>query len=174
MTRYIGALWLLLLPAGAAAQHAGHESLEQHVFTPEAVMRAGDHIDLSSDQRAAITEAIRDFQRNELELEWEMQDENQRLVELMRTARVDETAALAQAAAVMDVETRVKQAHLSMLVRIKNLLTVEQQETLREMIRDEQRRHELEMHRREDLEHAAQIRQIRQVRQVRQIHQAGR
>ncbi len=162
MKRYLGALWLLLLPAGAAAQHAGHESLERHVFTPEAVMRAGDHIDLSSDQQAAITEAIRDFQRSELELEWEMQDETQRLVELMRAARVDETAALAQAAVVMNVETRVKQAHLSMLVRIKNLLSEEQQEELRTMIHAEQRRHELE-HRREGLEETARIRHIRQM-----------
>ncbi len=170
MTRYFGALCLLLVPAGTAAQHAGHESLEQHVFTPEAVMRAGDHIDLSSDQQAAITEAIRDFQRSELELEWEMQDETQRLVELMRAARVDETAALAQAAVVMNVETRVKQAHLSMLVRIKNLLSEEQQEELRTMIHAEQRRHELEMHRREGLEETARIRQIRQIRQM----QSGR
>jgi Spy/CpxP family protein refolding chaperone len=169
MTRYLGALWLLALPAGAAAQHAGHESLEQHVFTPEAVMRAADHIDLTSDQQAAITEIIRDFQRKELELEWEMQDENQRLVELMRTARVDETAALAQAATVMAVETRVKQAHLSMLVQIKNLLNEEQQEELRAMIQHERQRHELEMRRREDVEQAARIRQIRQIRQTGQI-----
>ncbi len=169
MTKHLGPLWLLLLPAGAAAQHAGHESLEQHVFTPEVVMRAGDHIDLSSDQRAAITETIRDFQRKELELEWEMQDQNQRLVELMSASTVDETAALAQAAVVMDVESRVKQAHLVMLIRIKNLLTEEQQERLRATIHDEQRRHELEMHRREDIEQAARIHQVRQIREAGQI-----
>ena len=161
MKKHLGTLCLLLLPAGAAAQHVGHESLEQHVFTPEVVMRAGDRIDLSSDQRTAITEAIRDFQRKELELEWEMQDENQRLAALMSASRIDETAAVAQAAVVMDVESRVKQAHLVMLVRIKNLLTEEQQEKLRAMTHDEQLRHELEMRHREEREQGSQNRQMR-------------
>ncbi len=166
MTRHLGALWLLLLPAGAAAQHTDHESLEQHVFTPEVVMRAGDHIDLSSDQRAAITEAIRDFQRTELELEWEIQDETQRLVELIRASTVDETAALAQAAVVMDVESRVKQAHLGMLLRIKNLLTEQQQEQLRETMDAGHGRHELDMRHRREFEQAARINRIRQIRQT--------
>jgi Spy/CpxP family protein refolding chaperone len=55
---------------------------------------------------------------------------------VLDTSVIDEAKAMAQASRVMDAENRVKSAHLVMLVRIKNLLTPDQQKKLREL-RDE-------------------------------------
>jgi Spy/CpxP family protein refolding chaperone len=58
------------------------------------------------------------------------------LLELLEPAAVDEEAALAAADRMMTLELEVKARRMVLLVRIKNLLTAEQQRQLRE-IRDE-------------------------------------
>ena len=139
---------LSVVTASSAAGQMDH--LEDHIFLPEAVMHASRSIGLDEQQRAAITEAIREFERSQLELEWQIQDATQALTEIMRPSSIDEAAALAQAALVMDAETRMKQAHLRLLIRIKNLLSEEQQLKLRELIDEQHKRHDLELRHRED------------------------
>lgn len=134
---------LSVVTASSAAGQMDH--LEDHIFPPEAVMQASRSIGLDEQQRTAITEAIREFERSQLELEWQIQDAAQALTEIMRPSSIDEAAALAQAALVMDAETRMKQAHLRLLIRIKNLLSEEQQLKLREVIDEQHKRHELEL-----------------------------
>jgi Spy/CpxP family protein refolding chaperone len=66
-----------------------------------------------------------------VDLQWKMQDEAQKLTELVEGARVDEAQTLAQVDRVLGIEREIKRAHMALLVRIKNLLTPEQQEALR-------------------------------------------
>ena len=139
---------LSVVTASNAAGQMNH--LEDHIFPPEAVMQASRSIGLDEQQRTAITEAIREFERSQLELEWQIQDAAQALTEIMRPSSIDEAAALAQAALVMDAETRMKQAHLRLLIRIKNLLSEEQQLKLREVMDEQHKRHELELRHRDD------------------------
>ncbi len=149
MKRIITCVFTLsVITASNAAGQADH--MENHIFPPEAVMQASRSIGLDEQQRAAITDAIREFERSQLELEWQIQDETQALTEIMRLSSIDEAAALAQAARVMDAETGMKQAHLRLLIRIKNLLSEEQQVQLRELIDEQHKRHELERLHRED------------------------
>jgi Spy/CpxP family protein refolding chaperone len=67
-----------------------------------------------------------------------MQDEAQKLNELVQESKVDEAATVAQVDRVLDVERQIKRAHMGLLVRIKNTLTPEQQRRLT-TIRAEQR-----------------------------------
>jgi Spy/CpxP family protein refolding chaperone len=60
-------------------------------------------------------------------------DEIEQLTEITGGERVDLDRALDQMDRVLDREKQIKQAHLEMLVRIKNLLTPEQQATLAEL-----------------------------------------
>ncbi len=53
-----------------------------------------------------------------------------RQVRLLQARPVDESAVLAQADRVMNLEREIKKAHLSLLVRVKNLLTQPQQDKL--------------------------------------------
>jgi Spy/CpxP family protein refolding chaperone len=54
----------------------------------------------------------------------------ERLTEITSATRIDLDRSLDQVGRVLDTENEIKRAHLEMLVRIKNLLTQEQQATL--------------------------------------------
>jgi Spy/CpxP family protein refolding chaperone len=103
------------------------------LFPPEMVMQQQRRLGLAPEQRTAITQAIRQLQGDVLQLEWQVQDEGQRLADLLERPRVDSAAALAAADRVFELERRVKRMHLATLIRIKNLLTPEQQAMLRQM-----------------------------------------
>jgi Spy/CpxP family protein refolding chaperone len=65
-----------------------------------------------------------------------MQAEAGKLAQLLRASRIDESAAIAQADKVLGMEREVKKAQLSLLIRIKNLLTPAQQDKLTELRRN--------------------------------------
>ncbi|MGH7701232.1 MAG: Spy/CpxP family protein refolding chaperone [Gemmatimonadales bacterium] len=127
----------LLIAAGLPAQQhmpgAGHQHqdpLARFLFPPELVMQQQRAIALTPDQRTAVTRAIQEFHGTMVDLQWQVQDESQRLAELIEKPRVDRTAALAQVDKVLAVEREVKRAHLGLLIQIKNTLTAEQQAKL--------------------------------------------
>jgi hypothetical protein len=68
-----------------------------------------------------------------LSLQWELMAEVEDLSSATSPSRVDLDRALDQMESVLDVEGEIKRAHLEMLVRIKNLLTLEQQTRLEEL-----------------------------------------
>ena len=120
------------LPTLAWAQPPEPEFMKA-LFPPELIMRHGREVGLSKDQRRAITDAVVKTQAKTLELQWDMQDAAQSLAALITKDRVDEKSALAVAAQVMEIEGRVKRAHLGLLIQIKNQLEPEQQKKLREL-----------------------------------------
>jgi Spy/CpxP family protein refolding chaperone len=133
---------LLLCPAAAQPLGAGLEggppgpggpSFMENVFPPGVVMRHQGDIGLTDEQRTAITKQMEDAQKTLVTLQWEVERESEKLSKLMAGARIDEGAALRQADQVMNAEQRLKKAHLTLLIRIKNDLTPEQQQKLREL-----------------------------------------
>ena len=103
------------------------------VFPPELVMRYAPEIGLDEKQKAAIKEAVVKTQARLLDAQWDVQGEAEKLVRLLQATPVDETAVLAQADKVLAFEREVKRTHLSLLVRIKNLLTDSQRARLTEL-----------------------------------------
>ena len=73
---------------------------------------------------------IGELQGRVVRLQWDLLDEMQQLTELMAVPRIDLDRALDQLDNVLETEKQIKQAHLEMLARIKNLLTPEQQAAL--------------------------------------------
>jgi Spy/CpxP family protein refolding chaperone len=126
-------LAIALAAAAASASPPREPAFMGQLFPPELIMRHGRAIGLSAEQRSAITRAVADTQAAVLDLQWEMQDAAQTLGALVSREQVDEDAAVAAAGQVMELETRVKQAHLRLLIRIKNELTSEQQRRLHEL-----------------------------------------
>jgi|OM-RGC.v1.023679698 P pilus assembly/Cpx signaling pathway, periplasmic inhibitor/zinc-resistance associated protein len=100
------------------------------LFPPELIMQHRRAIELSDEQRDAISRLIQDLQGQVVRLQWELLDELQELGRVTGGTRVDLDRAQDQMNRVLDRERRIKQAHLEMLVRIKNLLSPEQQEQL--------------------------------------------
>jgi Spy/CpxP family protein refolding chaperone len=129
------AIGLLLAAWGAPLQGQTQGGFEQFLFPPELVMQHQRAIDLTSDQRSIITQAITALQNRVVELQWEMQSETEGLAELLSGETVDRDKAVDQIDRVLDIERQVKRAHLTALVEIKNALTPEQQRQLRELDR---------------------------------------
>lgn len=100
------------------------------LFPPELIMQHQRAIGLTDQQRAGISGLIRDLQGRVVQLQWELLDEMQQLTQLMSAPRIDLDRALDQLDNVLEREKQIKQAHLEMLARIKNLLTPDQQATL--------------------------------------------
>lgn len=129
------AVLVLAVEAGAQPPGPGQDPLAQHLFAPDLVMRHAAEIGLDEKQRAAIKDAVIKMQSKFLDLQWEVQAESEKMARLLEASTVDETAVLAQADKVMALERDVKRTHLSLLVRVKNLLTEPQREKLRELRR---------------------------------------
>ena len=124
----------LLFAAGAAcAQQPDQDPLGQSFFAPELVMQHQEAIGLSAEQKDYFKTEIRAAQLKFTELQWKLQDEMEKLVTLIKQPRVDEQQALAQLEKVLATEREVKRQQVTLLVRIKNKLTPEQQAKLSDL-----------------------------------------
>jgi hypothetical protein len=118
-------------PRLSTAPHEPLGPVEAALFPPELIMEHQAAIGVEPAQREAITKEVDKGQSDRLQLQWQLDAEKEKLVKVLDTDKVDEVKAIEAAARVMDFESRVKSAHLSMLVRVKNLLTPAQQTQLR-------------------------------------------
>jgi len=123
-----------LLAAGAAhAQQPDQDPIGQSFFAPELVIQHQEAIGLSAEQKDYFKTEIRAAQLKFTELQWKLQDEMEKLVTLIKQPRVDEQQILAQLEKVLAAEREIKRQQVTLLVRIKNKLTPEQQAKLSEL-----------------------------------------
>jgi hypothetical protein len=108
-------------------------AIESTLFPPELVMENQGALGIDQAQRDALTKEIDKGQSERLRLQWALDAEKEKLVKLLDQDKVDEAKATEQAQHVMEQENRIKSAHLAMLIRVKNLLTPEQQKKLRDL-----------------------------------------
>ena len=148
MKRILLCALVVAFPALASAQSTSQHlaadfGFDHHLMSPEIIMRYQRELDITDAQREIITDAILAVQSEVLEMQWRTEAENRKLAELLEQEQIDRTVALDQLETVLNLEREIKRAHMSMLITVKNILTVEQQTALHEL------RHRLE---REDAE----------------------
>jgi len=125
---------VVLLAAGVArAQQPDQDPIGQSFFAPELVIQHQEAIGLSAEQKEYFKTEIRQAQLKFTELQWKLQDEMEKLVGLVKQPRVEEQQVLAQLEKVLAAEREVKREQVTLLVRIKNKLTPEQQGKLSEL-----------------------------------------
>lgn len=133
-TLLLGALSGLTAGPGASQDaELQADPLFSVLFPPELIMQHRRAIGLTDDQRDAISRMIQEAQGRVVQLQWELLDEIQQLTGALDRPRVDLDMALDRMDTVLDTEKRVKQAHLELLVGVKNLLSEEQQAMLRSL-----------------------------------------
>jgi Spy/CpxP family protein refolding chaperone len=125
----------LISAASVAETPPPTDELAQNLFAPDLILKYRQDIGLDETQSKALKELVQKAQSRFLDLQWDMQAEAGKLAQLLRTPRVDETATIAQADKVLGMEREVKKAQLTLLVRIKNLLSSVQQDKLVELRR---------------------------------------
>lgn len=123
----------LLLPAGPLSAQTPipeDDPIGESLFAPELIMQHRRAIDLTDEQRDAISRLIQQLQGRVVSLQWQLLDEMQSLQEILEAPRVDLDRAMDQLNQTLDTEKEIKEAHLEMLIRIKNVLRPDQQERL--------------------------------------------
>jgi Spy/CpxP family protein refolding chaperone len=127
--------WMLvvLFLFAATVTHAEQASdpIAEAFFPPELVMQNQQAIGLSAEQKESLKNEMRQAQQQFTDLQWKLQDEVELMAKLISTGAVDEKQVLAQLDKVLAAEREVKRRQIALLVRIKNLLTADQQNKLR-------------------------------------------
>ena len=129
---------LLLFAAGAAPaqqpqQPPQPDPIGENLFPPELVMQYQQAIGLSEEQRDLIKAEIQKAQARFTDLQWQLQSEVETMASLLRAPRADEQQTLAQLDKILGLERELKRAQFTLVVRIKNILSPEQQARLREL-----------------------------------------
>src|SRR6266851_10343975 len=130
---------LLLLSISAFAQQPppqpNDDPIGRQLFPPEMVMGHQEELGLQEKQRAAIRSEVHKVQSRFVDMQWQLSEDAEKMANLLRATPIDEAKVLEQADKVMAQEREVKKMQLSLLVRIKNLLTPEQIAKLHEIRR---------------------------------------
>lgn len=115
------------------AQQPDQDPIGQSFFPPELVIQHQEALGLSAEQKDAFKSEIRQAQLKFTELQWKLQDEMEKMVLLVKQPHPDEQQVLAQLDKVLSAEREVKREQITLLVRIKDKLTPEQQSRLAEL-----------------------------------------
>ena len=125
-------IWALIaLGSRWASAQQPDDQLRGMLFPPELVMQNQQALGLSDDQKAYFKAEIRQVQTRFEDLQWKVEGEMEKMVSLAKQPRVDEAQTLAQLEKVLGLEREIKRAQITLFIRIKNKLTVEQQARLR-------------------------------------------
>lgn len=118
--------------------HSGEDPIGQNLFPPDLVMRNRQAIALSSEQSEFIKNEVQKVQAHFTDLQWQMMAEQETLASLLKQDHADEAQVLAELDKVLNLEREIKRAQISLVLRIKNRLTPDQQAKLRELKHQEE------------------------------------
>jgi len=125
--------WLLLIGPVRAAQPPDPDPIGRSFFAPELVIEHQEATGLNEEQKAYLKAELRQAQLRFTELQWKLQDAMEMLLSLVQQPHMDEQQVLAQLEKVLASEREIKRQQVTLLVRIKNRLTPEQQAKLAEI-----------------------------------------
>lgn len=135
MKRLFIALLFLSISAFAQQPPPNDDPIGRQLFPPEMVMGHQEELGLQEKQRTAIRSEVHKVQSRFVDLQWQLSEDTEKMASLLRSTPIDEAKVLEQADKVMAQEREVKKMQLSLLVRIRNLLTPEQIAKLQEIRR---------------------------------------
>jgi Spy/CpxP family protein refolding chaperone len=121
-------------PAGLG----GDDPLAQFFFAPDLIMSHQQQIGLTSAQRASVTQAVVHAQGAFVPAQLAVAAEVEKLQKLSDAAVVDESAVLAEVDRLLALERDIKREQLTLMIRLKNLLTQPQRDALSKLRNDEQ------------------------------------
>ena len=120
-------------PMGPDSRPPGGDKIGRAFFPPELVMRNQKTINLTPEQQSTIREEMRTAMPRFTELQWQLSAEEETLESLVRADAPDENQLLAQFDKLMLVESELKRVRFALLVRLRAILTSEQQNKLEEL-----------------------------------------
>lgn len=131
MRSALALLAFCLVSATAQAQApAKDDPFNKYLFPPELVMSHQSEIGLTDDQRKSLRTEVQTAQASFTEIQWKVAEQAEGLTKLLARTSVDEAAVLAQVEKILTLEYALKRAQVRFMVRVKNLLSAEQQAKL--------------------------------------------
>ena len=106
------------------------DPLARFLFPPELVMANQQAINLTDLQRTVIQVALKVAQAKFIDLQFKASAEVEKLKRLVQAVTVDEAKTLEQVERLLAAEREIKIAQMTLMVRIKNQLTEQQQQQL--------------------------------------------
>lgn len=124
---------LILCTSGTYAQGMGQQKdvFKGKLFPPNLILEHQDALELTKEQYTAIRAAVVEVQTSVAEHEWDLREAYQAALADLDESPVDEEKVLKSVEAVLLAENKVKQLQVTMLIRLRNLLTDEQLAYLR-------------------------------------------
>jgi hypothetical protein len=112
------------------ANFAQDDPFAKFLFPPDLVMSHQQEIGLTDAQRAALQQAVVAAQTAMVTSQLRTAGEVEKLQKLLQAPTVDEARTLDEIDRILALEREVKRAQLGLMIRVKNLLTPQQQEAL--------------------------------------------
>jgi Spy/CpxP family protein refolding chaperone len=100
------------------------------LFPPELVMQHQRELGLQDAQREKLIKEMSAAQAQFTEAQWTLSAEQDKLTQLVKGTTIDEAAVVKQMDRILSLEQGLKRTQLLMMVRVKNVLTPEQQQIL--------------------------------------------
>ena len=131
--RWIPMMLFALASIARAEPQKADDPIGARLFPPELIMKHQRELGIDERQRDAIVAEVQRTQSQLVPMQWQMQGATEQLASLLEAQQVDEARVLAQADKVMSLEREFKRAHLSLLIRLRNLLSDAQRGRLAEL-----------------------------------------
>lgn len=122
-------LVLVAVSLGAGSAYAAGpkgDVFKGKLFPPNVILEHKAELNLSKEQFTAIRAAVVEVQAGVAEHEWDIAEAYQALMLELDKTPIDTTRVLDYVDAALLAENKVKKKQVSMLIRLKNLLTAEQ------------------------------------------------
>ncbi len=124
--RTVSVILALLLMSVSVNADETRDIFKGKLFPPNVVLEYREALGLTREQYTEIRTAVVAVQAEVAEHEWDMQEAYTAVLAELDEQPLDESRVTEQVKAVLQAENRVKLAQMTMLVRIRNLLTEEQ------------------------------------------------
>ena len=124
---------LLLIGQSAQADQPSDDPIGDLLFAPELVMQHQQAIGLTDEQKESLKTDLRKAQVRFTELQWQLQDEMERLLALLKQEQIGEQPTITQLDKVLSIEREIKRGQFALLIQIRNRLTHEQRARLMEI-----------------------------------------
>lgn len=125
--RFAIVLMFVALSSGFAFAAEGQRDVfKGKLFPPNVILEQQDQLGLTKDQFKAIKTAVVEVQSRVAEHEWDMREAYMQIMSELDKSPIDEDSVLALVDKALGAENRVKKEQMTMLIRLRNLMTEEQ------------------------------------------------
>jgi len=111
------------------------DPIGRFLFQPELIMEYSNQLNLSEQQQDLLKNELKNAQASIFDLKWQLNEESKNLKGILQVTPIDEDQMLAQSDKVMQLEQQIKRVHLTLLARLKNMLSERQIQRLSELRR---------------------------------------